>query len=57
MGEAFQNRNPRLWGLRRVPITGFGNYLIFYRPIEGGIEVVRVIHGARDLPSVLAEPD
>ena len=24
------------------------NYLIVYRPIEQGIEVVRVIHGARD---------
>jgi toxin ParE1/3/4 len=24
-----------------------GNYLIFYAPIEGGIEVRRVLHGAR----------
>lgn len=27
----------------------FGNYLIFYFPIESGIEVVRVIHGMRDI--------
>jgi len=26
-----------------------GNYVIFYRPAPGGIEVVRVIHGARDI--------
>jgi toxin ParE1/3/4 len=26
-----------------------GNYLILYRPISIGIEVVRVVHGARDL--------
>jgi hypothetical protein len=26
------------------------NYLIFYRPTDQGIEVVRVLHGARDLP-------
>ncbi len=31
--------------LRFLPI---GNYLIFYRPIENGVEVARVIHGARD---------
>ena len=26
-----------------------GNYVIFYRPAEDGIEVVRVIHSARDV--------
>lgn len=25
-----------------------GSYLIFYRPIACGVEIVRVIHGARD---------
>jgi toxin ParE1/3/4 len=33
--------------LRSFP---FGNYVIFYRLMEDGIEVVRVLHGARDLP-------
>ena len=32
--------------LRSLPV---GNYLIFYRAIEGGIEVARVLHGARHL--------
>ena len=32
--------------LRSFPV---GRYLIFYRPIEDGIEVLRVLHGARDL--------
>lgn len=27
-------------------------YLILYRAVEGGIEVVRVAHGARDLPNL-----
>ncbi len=27
-----------------------GRYVIFYRRITNGIEVVRVLHGARDLP-------
>ena len=30
-----------------------GHYLIFYRPIAGGVEVVRVGHGARHLPDLL----
>ncbi|MDP6719343.1 MAG: type II toxin-antitoxin system RelE/ParE family toxin [Pirellulaceae bacterium] len=33
-------------GLRSVPV---GNSLLVYRPIENGIELVRVIHGARDI--------
>ncbi len=28
------------------------NYAIFYRPIEDGIEIVRMIHGARDIPQL-----
>jgi toxin ParE1/3/4 len=27
-----------------------GSYLILYRTVEDGIQIVRVIHGARDLP-------
>jgi len=55
MGEAFATSHPRLQGVRRFRVAGFPNHLIFYREIEGGIEVVRVLHGARDLPSVLGE--
>lgn len=29
-----------------------GRYLIFYRTVRGGIEIVRVVHGARDLPGL-----
>lgn len=27
-----------------------GNYVIFYRPSSEGVEILRVLHGARDLP-------
>src|SRR3989442_1571522 len=30
-------------------VKGFKSYLIFYRQIERGIQVVRVLHGARDI--------
>jgi len=33
-------------GLRSFPV---GNYLIFYRPIEGGIALARLLHAARDI--------
>jgi len=29
-----------------------GNYLLLYRVISGDIELVRVVHGARDLQSL-----
>ncbi|MGA2030454.1 MAG: type II toxin-antitoxin system RelE/ParE family toxin [Verrucomicrobiota bacterium] len=35
--------------LRGFPV---GNYLIFYRPVTDGIEVIRVLHGARDIPEL-----
>jgi toxin ParE1/3/4 len=35
--------------LRRCRIRGFDNFLIFYRPTEDGVEVIRVLHGAREI--------
>ena len=29
-------------------------YIVFYRPVEDTIEVLRVLHGARDIPSLFA---
>lgn len=42
-------------GLRFWPITRFRTYLVIYRPSEAGAEIVRVIHGQRDLLSVIAD--
>lgn len=36
-------------GLRCFPV---GVYLIFYLTLDEGIEVIRVLHGARDIPSL-----
>ena len=48
-------RDPRLRGVRFFPIRGFENWLIFYRPLERGVEVLRVLHGARDLERLLGK--
>lgn len=43
MGEAVDHLGP---GVRRHTL---GNYLLFYRLCGDGIEVIRVLHGARDI--------
>jgi toxin ParE1/3/4 len=43
----------RLRGLRSFPVRGFDNWLVFYRSTADGIEIIRVLHGARDLEDVL----
>jgi len=47
----------RLNGLRRFPVRGFEKYLVFYLPRLGGIDVIRVLHGARDIDNVFAEEE
>jgi toxin ParE1/3/4 len=37
-------------GLRYLPV---GRYLILYREVDNGVEIVRIIHGARYLPDLL----
>lgn len=49
LGSECESDHPALDGLRLMPIRGFAKYLILYRPIRDGIEVIRVFHGSRDL--------
>lgn len=55
LGRIRKFRNPRLSGIRSFHISGFDNYLIFYRSIAKGIQVLHVYHGARDLESLFGE--
>jgi plasmid stabilization system protein ParE len=41
--------------VRRFLIEGFPKYLVLYREIEGGILIVRVLHGMSDLPLLVNE--
>lgn len=52
MGRARDFDNPSFGDVRSWPIKRFDNYLLFYRPIAHGIEVLRVIHGARDIDTI-----
>jgi len=46
-------KDPRLAGIRTWRVPKFKKYLIFYRPIEDGINVLAVLHGARDVEAAL----
>ena len=46
MGRA---RDELATGVRSFP---FGRYVVFYVPLDDGIDVVRVLHGARDIDTV-----
>jgi len=55
-GTLCEFRNPKTAGFRVRTIKGFENYLVFYRPIANGMEVVRVLHGARDIATIFEDP-
>ena len=55
IGKLCRFSNPQLSGIRQYPIKGFKNYLIFYRATDSEVEVLRVLHGARDLEAILDE--
>lgn len=48
--DEFSSRHLR--GIRRWRIKGFEKHLVFYRPVDDGIEIVCVLHGARDIEGV-----
>jgi len=52
LGSMRVSDKPVLKDIRVVPIKDFERYFIFYRPLVKGIEVVRVLHGARDYASL-----
>jgi toxin ParE1/3/4 len=33
-----------------------GRYVIFYLAIPGGVQIVRVLHGARDIEAAFTKP-
>ncbi len=49
IGRSVHHLEPNL---RRFPV---GNYLIFYRHVDPRIEIVRVLHGARDIESLFLD--
>ncbi|MGH7940282.1 MAG: type II toxin-antitoxin system RelE/ParE family toxin [Limisphaerales bacterium] len=55
LGRRRKFKNSRLLGIRSFRVTGFDNYLVFYRNVGDVIQVHHVYHGARDLESLFGE--
>ena len=53
IGVSYPLQNSRLAGLRKWHVKDFSNYIIFYLEKPEQIEVVRILHGARDIRVVL----
>lgn len=50
-----RSRDDLASGLRGFPVTDYPDYLIFYRRAQGAIDIVRVVHGRRNLPDIFTE--
>ena len=53
MGHRYETENPKLHDIRVWAVSGYRNYLVFYRQVEDGVEILTVIHGARDIEAAL----
>ncbi|MEX2216693.1 MAG: type II toxin-antitoxin system RelE/ParE family toxin [Phycisphaeraceae bacterium] len=53
LGRSYPSNVAGLAGLRKWNIPGFQDFLVFYLVFEDRVEIVRVIHGARNLPDEL----
>jgi len=55
IGMAWHSRRSELAGVRYKRVRYFKKYFIFYRERADCIEVIRVLHGARDIESLLPD--
>jgi toxin ParE1/3/4 len=54
-GRRYVPEHAALGTIRVLPIPGFADYLIFSRFDGATVEVIRVLHGARDIVAVLQD--
>jgi toxin ParE1/3/4 len=52
-GSPYPLEHPELAHVRMVPVVRFRRYLIFYRVVGSEVQLLRVIHGVRDIPTLL----
>lgn len=45
-------RNELALALRSFPA---GRYVIYYRPVTSGVQIIRILHGSRDIESIFRE--
>jgi toxin ParE1/3/4 len=52
IGKVAACRSPFLAGMKMFPLKRFSKHLVFYRLLESGIEIIRVLHGGHDIESL-----
>ena len=55
IGTPYEVTSAKLHGLRYWHVPRFESWLVFYLPREDSIEIVRVLHGARDIPRLFED--
>jgi toxin ParE1/3/4 len=54
MGSVRHFGRKDLQGVRIIPVTGFEHYLLFYTALRKRVKVLRILHAARDFPTIFA---
>ena len=54
IGPARDFKDPQLTDVRIWLVKGFDKYLIFYRATDERVEILRVLHAARDIDNILS---
>jgi len=49
LGTPYDETDPDFSEIRFAIVPGFKNYVLLYRPLENGIDVIRIFHGAREI--------
>jgi toxin ParE1/3/4 len=52
MGSVRNFARKDLQGVRIIPVTGFEHYLLFYTALRTPVKVLRILHAARDFPTI-----
>jgi toxin ParE1/3/4 len=52
MGSVRQFRRKDLQNVRMMPVTDFVHYLMFYTAVQKQVKVIRILHAARDFPTL-----
>ncbi len=57
IGSSRPELAPEIPDLRQWRIKGFAEYLVFYRPLADGVEIIRVLHGKQNIPTILSDEE
>lgn len=55
-GTACKFSQPIVEGSRMIAVKRFRNYLIYFRLLDGRVELVRLVHGARQQQTIFETP-